>query len=95
MARISERILTALRIIGKLMWLKFLSSSLLPSMAWVWVALAPGTQPALHFPFQQCIPCSTCFGHQPSVSICLTFLAPHFLQSLLPDSLIYIHILYM
>lgn len=57
MARISESILTALRIMEKLVCLKFFSSSLLPWMAWVWVDLAPGTQllsvqPALHFPYQ-------------------------------------------
>lgn len=100
MARTSESILTALRIMEKLMCLKFFSSSLLPWMARVWVDLAPGTQlfsahPALHFPYQQCIPCGTCLGHQPSVSTCLTFLAPCLPQSLLPDSDIYISCIYM
>lgn len=55
MARISKGILTALRIMGKLGCLRFLSSSLLPWMARVGGDLAPGTQPlsvqpALQFP---------------------------------------------
>lgn len=63
-----------------------LSLSLLPWVAWMWVASAPG--PLLlftHFPYQQPAPGSPCFGPPAS---CLSLNLPFVYGSMPPSELV-------